>query len=410
MQPSFSDQRTSDTSSVSFSDDLLLIDDERLILRIMAAYKYAVSAFGGHGDSMWAAIIDRSRQLHLELLRNDVPAVTERLRYPANNDLLCGFDEATKTIYSEHHARGAAGRENWGETVYSRLVRLAESTGAISLRKSHPTQDTEGLLRRLDDKFGFAVDFPNPYPDELGLKTSRGLANHRAVLALYQAWRVAHFIGQNGHTRILEIGAGSGRTAYYSRKFGLRDYTIVDLPMTNVAQANFLGRVLGPSVLILSNENDDPANSNAIRIFGPLWLEKNSSQFDVALNADSLTEIDHRQAFRYFSQVARCCSAFISINHEENGFRVNDLPILAGAPLRFSRYPYWLDDGYVEEVFLFRTHAAAPLNLHTEAERLGSLILDQQDQIKLQHQTLQSGRALLRELISIAIRRVRAFL
>ena len=64
----------------------------------------------------------------------------------------------------------------------------------------------------------------------------------------------------------MEIGAGMGRTAYYMCKFGLSDYTIVDLPMSNVAQAAFLSRVMGEDQISLAGE-DRSAN---VRILPPL--------------------------------------------------------------------------------------------------------------------------------------------
>ena len=79
------------------------------------------------------------------------------------------------------------------------------------------------------------------------------------------------------------------------------DYTIVDLPLTNVAQANFLGRVLDPSLLVLSDESHGAPQNDRIRIFGPSWFDSSVEVFDVALNADSITEMDCRHATAYLA-------------------------------------------------------------------------------------------------------------
>jgi hypothetical protein len=393
----------------SFSAEPQFGDDASLISRVVSAYKYADSVFDGHGDSMWADINKRSAELHSQLMAGDVDIVTKQLRYPATNDLLCGFDEATRTIYSDHKAADSTARQAWAASLHWRLVRLAEAVGAIPIWMPNPGRPddrhlgVEALLTALDDKLGLQIDFPNPYPDEFGLKSSRGLINHRALLAIYQAWRLSIWASEDGHTRVLEIGAGSGRTAYYSRKFGLLDYTIIDLPLANVAQANFLGRALNPSLLVLSNEEDDASRRDKIRIFGPRSFANSSERFDVALNVDSITEIDCKQAVEYFQKLAQQADVFVSINHEINSFRANDLRTLAGIPMRFLRYPHWLDHGYVEETFLFRNRAMLPPQMQAEIDRLGRIILD----LRLQTRAPESGRVLARKLAELTIRRLR---
>ena len=82
--------------------------------------------------------------------------------------------------------------------------------------KHSPAPDPEVILRDLDTAFGFAIHFPNPYPDEVGLKTSRGVASYRAVQGLYQAYRVAELVRDRPAARVVEIGGGLGRTAFYA--------------------------------------------------------------------------------------------------------------------------------------------------------------------------------------------------
>ncbi len=141
------------------------------------------------------------------------------------------------------------------------MLLLSEVLGARRLWNSEAPNltaalpDVETMMLQLDQAAGFLIDFPNPFPDEIGLVTSRGIASHRAVQALYQAARIASLMKGKSRARIAEIGAGTGRTAYYARKIGITDYTIIDLPMSNVAQANFLGRALGPNMISLFGEN-----------------------------------------------------------------------------------------------------------------------------------------------------------
>jgi hypothetical protein len=393
-----------DTQQTAFSTAPKVIDDAALVSRIIRAYRYAVLAFKGHGNSQWAGNHARSAELHGMLLNGTADDVAKQLRNPAANDLLYGFDEATRAVYSAHRAGDRAYRDAWGAGVHRRLIRLAEAVGAIPiwLQSSNRSDDRdlklESVLAKLDQTFGFKIDFPNPYPNEFGLQSSRGLINHRAVFAIYQAWRLSTWASGKGHTQVLEIGAGSGRTAYYAWKLGLRDYTIVDLPLTNVAQANFLGRVLDPALLILSDESHAASQSgDRIRIFGRSWFDCSAETFDVALNADSITEMDCRQATAYFEKLATCADIFISINHETNTFSAKDLPTFAGVPHKPMRYPYWLDGDYVEETFLFRNRVPVALETEAEIKRLGRIVLD----LQLRTASMNSVRAVARRLFEL---------
>lgn len=353
-----------DDASTAFSSEPQFGEDTALVSRIIDAYRYAVANFEGHGTSKWAGINDRSAALHSTLLSGSVAEVTAQLRYPATHELLCGFDEATLSVCAKHKAEDRATREAVGAGVHKMLIRLAEAVGAIptweidTRRLDNRDLRIDTLFARLDATLGFTVDFPNPYPEEFGLRSSRGIISERALYAIYQAWRIATWAGTAA--RVLEIAAGTGRTAYYARKLGFCDYTIIDLPLANVAQANFLGRVLDPSAIVLSNEDRAGAQTDKIRIFGPAWFDASTEHFDVALNADSITEMDRRRAVSYFEQLASRADVFISINCETNSFVVRELPTFAGIATRPTRYPYWLDEGYVEETFLFAPRSHVP--------------------------------------------------
>jgi hypothetical protein len=160
------------------------------------------------------------------------------------------------------------------------------------------------------------------------LPSRRGIYGFRALQAIYQAHLLKQWPGS-----ILEIGAGLGRTAYYAHKFGLGPYSIVDIPMTIVAQRLFLGMTqLADEVQIFDTSD-------------PLPIA------DVVLNSDSLTEMDRDTAERYVDHIKRTAKVFLSINHEANGFRVLDVGGLAKYCV--SRQAYYLRPGYVVEVFHF---------------------------------------------------------
>ena len=77
-------------------------------------------------------------------------------------------------------------------------MRLCEAVGIIKLANPEaynpgdppPTlASPDELLAFADEAFGFRIEFPNPYAEEFGLLTSRGIATLRSIDALYQAAR-----------------------------------------------------------------------------------------------------------------------------------------------------------------------------------------------------------------------------
>ena len=284
--------------------------------------------------------------VHDALFAVDQTATQTLLRDPGKTDLFYGFDIPARSTPTDDPKF-----ELDGLGRYRELLLLSEVLGARRLWNSEAPKltaalpDVETMMLQLDQAVGFRIDFPNPFPDEIGLVTSRGIASHRAVQALYQAARIASLIKEKSRARIAEIGAGMGRTAYYARKFGITDYTIIDLPMSNVAQANFLGRALGPDMISLFGENRP-----GVRILPPGAFLDGDDHFDLVVNVDSLTEMTAETAHAYCKAIKASAGLFLSINHELNPVTVRE--VCAGQQMfAHSRTPYWMRNGYVEELF-----------------------------------------------------------
>jgi len=189
------------------------------------------------------------------------------------------------------------------------------------------------------------LSFPSPFRREFGIGNARGLTAERALHAIYQAHRVRQLTAAVRDPSVIEIGAGVGRTAYYAHAFGVRDYTIVDLPLTLVGQTLFLTATLGPQAIWLWGE-PEPANRDVIKLCPPAFVERTRKQFHLALNVDSLTEMDRSHAENYIVFAREHCDGLLSINHEANAFAVSDL-----APPPSYRFPYALRPGYAEEFY-----------------------------------------------------------
>jgi hypothetical protein len=197
------------------------------------------------------------------------------------------------------------------------------------------------------------LPFPNPFPNEYGIESRRGVISHRAVDALYQAWRVGRLLEESmGGRRVLEIGGGLGRTALYARTFGVVDYTIVDLPLTAVSSAYFLGRILGPDTIALFGE-DIPDSAQRIKIVPPDAFLSGADRYSLVLNVDSLPEVGRGTAERYLREIGARTPLFLSINHEANDFTMRELLETQGNAATVDRFPYWMRRGYTEELVRF---------------------------------------------------------
>lgn len=319
--------------------------DPAVAARIAASYRAAVEDFPGYGESMWLSINDMSAPMHALLTQGAPEAIVTALDHPAQTNLFMGFDNPVAAPCSlTGDGRNLLSNEigpDMIRRIFLALRRLAEAVGAIGI--ANPETGTGAILSPddyldlIDAKLGVALAFPNFYPDELGIETRRGIISYRPLQAIYQAWRLRTL----GAGKVVEIGAGLGRTAFYAHLLGIRDYTIIDIPLSSVAQAHFLSRALGADQVSFFGEPRKP-----IRLVGPKFAEETDERFDVVLNVDSLSEMDYEVAAGYVGFALRSAEMFVSINREWDAPRAADL--IEGK--HTIRAPYWMRDGYVEEI------------------------------------------------------------
>lgn len=325
--------------------------DSDFLQRIRAAYRRSASGQVHTDSQIWNMIFDKSAEIHRALLNDEH---VDALESPARSNLFYGFDNMFEE-FTVSLSTNAEARTLYIGVCTDYLARLAEAVGVARVRtpeggsplprqKPEPAA-VEDMIAALSEELGFELDFPNPFPEEFGLVTSRGIASERAIFAVHQAYRLKQLTEQYG-SRVVEIGAGLGRTAYYARRMGIADYTIVDLPLTNLSQANFLGRVLSPDAITLFGE---PKRTGAVAIL-PASEMSAVGRFDVLVNVDSLTEMGQDTASGYARAFAAHGKVLLSLNHEANHDRVSALAALRGKSV--GRFPSWFRPGYVEEIFL----------------------------------------------------------
>ena len=334
-------------------------EDSVLVPRVMSAYAAASAAFAP-SRSFWDGSIRRlNADIDAALCGSDAAAAARLLRDPARNTHFWGFDAVCtapegKLEPHESVLTNLAPSRDWRELyaiwLHDSLANFADAIGARRLTyPESPKRDLydspDAILDRIDETLSRSIQFPNPYADELGLKTRRGVVGFRAIQSLYQGWRIAQFARGNDAFKVLEIGAGLGRTAYFAHQFGVRNYSIIDVPLTNAAQGYFLGRTLGPDNVKLYGE----PGAAAVTIHSASELATLEGRYDLIANVDSLTEMTQETARSYWSFAKRAAPTILSINHEFNPFTFREL-YAGDASVFVERYPYWMRRGYVEEI------------------------------------------------------------
>ena len=308
------------------------------------------------------------KPIHDALSGADEAVASSFLRDPANSTFFWGFDAIARCPdgQTEPHelvltrlCRSTDWKELYAYWVCDCLLSLAEALGARTaypeidvdgtLHSHTQTFDADSVLDQIEAELSIKLTFPNPYPSELGIPSRRGIIGFRSVQSLYQAWRISQIASGNPEFKVLEIGAGLGRTAYFAHLLGVRNYTIVDIPMTNAAQGYFLGRSLGPNNVILGKEE----GGHGARIISTPQFEGHAEKYDLIVNVDSWTEMPKEVAKSYWEFSRRATNTILSINHEFNAHTVREL-YRNDAAAKVARYPYPMRRGYVEETITWR--------------------------------------------------------
>jgi hypothetical protein len=341
--------------------------DLALVERLIAAYRHSAAEFEGFQDSTWRDVFNQRHQAaHSVFMGGRADLAAAILRDPGSSDLFYGFDNLTASIYKKI----VLAQDD--DECMDHLIRLAEAIGAQRLdypmayifRGDTPTTldatSADTIIERIEHALGCTLSFPNPFPEERGILTSRGIVSYRVVPALYQAWRIKQLLKGISRPRVLEIGAGLGRAAYYAWQLGIRDYTIIDIPMTSISQGYFLGRVLGENAVLFAGEaillagDDLPESGRRVRILPPSRFLATPDHYDLVLNADSFPEFGESIAQGYWKQIESKADIFLSINQESSAYTVRQFIDSSPRIDTYDRHPYWIHKGYVEETVRFK--------------------------------------------------------
>lgn len=337
-----------------------ITNDLSIIKRVVEAYRRSADETENQGDSMWKIFFDQCHvELHKIFMHGNLDEAAAILRNPGASNLFYGFDNLVASLHS--HFKSTALQQNHANECLDCLVRFAEAIGALPLDYPYNHSYTppiswqaDAIVDKIIQALGMPITFPNPYPDELGVLTSYGIISYRVPQSLYQAYRLKQLLRTIENPRVLEIGAGLGRTAYYARALGIQDYTIVDLPFSALSSGYFLGCTLGEDQILYSGEQVSDSRER-IKILTPAEFFASNKEYDLIINADGLTEMDPMIAKAYWDKIEKSTPLLLSINHEANIYRIKSLIDESLRILESERNLYWLRKGYVEEIVRFKT-------------------------------------------------------
>lgn len=334
---------------------------ERIAKRLINAYRFAMkdaesSPIRAPNSDLWTAIVAQHMPELIAILNSaDAPALAGFLHRFGSD--YTWFGGLTLGLDGYFRARDAA---ELAFLYADKLACLAEAVGAVPRECPEqgdygvlPERPVDELVAAIEQAIGISIEPPRGVVYTVGLASARGPLHYRHCNALYAALLTA-----GSGKRICEFGAGLGLTAMYARRLGVLDYTIFDLPLVNVIAGNYLLCALGEKAVSLYRE---PATSDTVRVM-PYWIccTEPANRFEVALNQDSFPEIDEILVRRYVDEIARTTTGhLISINQEARApvsevHRHLWVAQLLSQDKRFKRIrrsPYWMREGYVEEVY-----------------------------------------------------------
>lgn len=335
--------------------------DDRFLSRVQNCYKAAQSDYQANQGSMWSDIEQRNAASFIAALESDRP---DTLRKFSQNlyagHLMAGmahvqaFVAGRKTIYPKPY---------FALRVRDAILSLAEALAINGLPSNQQTswsnyiaylnQDLTEVIAEIEKRLGYEIAAP-----EVGCPPAYRIGRRPFNPDFIRHAYVMHRVGQMGirpGDPILEIGGGYGCVARFAFLRGHTNYTIIDLPYVNAIQMLFLGATIGSGNV--SGYGEAPAAIQLVPSHRKQLIDGQS--YALAINMDSLPEMERSEALEYLEIASRSSRRFLSINQEAQG-RYRDKgaqmfvsETIAGSGLMRlrSRHKYWMEQGYTEEVY-----------------------------------------------------------
>lgn len=347
-------------------------EDVRIAERLLESYQKAIKdeqyIANKPKNDLWVILQNSKHSDFIQLLkRNDPVVLAEYLcsmsRQNITHGMTQGLDNYIEIVSNERSMRLSAAY------YMDKLVALGEALGCLPCESPESGRwgenlytDIDELVTKIEGIIGIDISPPRISGGLFGVSSKRGLFHFRDIISIYTAWRIWELVKDKNNPVICEIGAGTGRVAYYSYKMGIKNYTIIDLPYVSIVSGYYLIKSLPEANIILYGEDNDE-KQDSIKIY-PYWYFKEipDNYFDLTLNQDSFPEINYDTVIEYLHLI-RCNTKqyFLSINQEGQARQTgpDNLQLVVSQLIRklgnsyenVYRFPFWIREGYVEELF-----------------------------------------------------------
>jgi len=342
------------TSPAIDNKDRILIADRLLSAYDKAAINKPPSNLIRNGDDLWSNLIRDELSDLLEIIESrNASKLADYLLYFGNSYLAFGGISTCVDGYNKNQKP-----DHIALTYFDKLICLAEYLGLLPHENPEAGNWGENLLldineisHKLQEYLGIKIEPPLGAIHTDGVATNNGIFHYRHINSLYAAIRLKELNPMNGPS--LEFGGGLGITALYASRLGIKDYTLLDLPITLLLAGNYLLNALGPDSNFISLYGE-PRSENQIKLL-PYWecVNLSPNSFRVTINQDSFPEIADNLLEVFFEKIKILTKGyFISINHEccyprtVNNF-VNNWTNFR----KVYRSKYWIREGYIEELW-----------------------------------------------------------
>lgn len=320
-----------------------------MIQRLISFYKRSTSTSSKLSD-VWIGILESHLRPLVDALEwDDIEAIQDI------------FDDPEKSKQAMHGLDTVI-MYYWGKEITTGdFTNLARRIGVIPVKNvANPSPDENWnpkdgieLKEKVEEVLG-----PIRVPDGFLSKDNSHGIPYTYFSKLSQWFTISSLI-KRPPKRVLEIGAGTGGFALAAFNHGVRDYTIIDIPVVAVQSAYYLSKAFGEDLIWLDGE---PPNPSAIcRWFSCHAYDGAKSEYDLIANINSFPEMDIEQRDEYMRFIHECLSnkgMFYSCNHESNmvlagtvqGSVISSVKSHGGFKMIY-RAPCMMRAGYMEEIF-----------------------------------------------------------
>jgi hypothetical protein len=331
-----------------------------IVARVIKAYQRAMAEHRTAAPSLWDHAA-RQHQAFLDALTSgNVDVAAAMLAGYFRSALVWGL--ARQPIEDASPGAFAADAVRTADALVS-LARAAGVLPVASIEQGGPLHDQvlpdavyETLVSDVERATGLDLAICPGLASNGGWQFGARATNVDVLLHSYSVLRLQQ-LGITSTDSMVEIGGGYGCLAALAAKAGFGRYTVCDLPWVNAMQGYLLIRAFGADAVRLYGE-DGPGSICVLPFWSLHDLPRHS--VDLAINVNSLPEIGYATAAEYVATIARISRlGLLSINQEAQSatvhgtrqLRVWELVRAAGGLRLEGRHPFWMEQGYVEELY-----------------------------------------------------------